>query len=111
MNDRKVYGLRIEVEPKCVTEDSESRVYMSLVPVKREYPNWGKLAERTFGKFKRFSKTAFKLFVSFTLAYGTAVAFFHLAYAERGYKAVGGEYLLVIGVFLFSYWIMGKVLE
>ena len=34
-----------------------------------------------------------------------------LAYAERGYEAVGGEWFLIVGVFAFLFWIINLIME
>lgn len=107
MNVGKMYGVRIDVEPKCVTEDTEKRVYMSLVRIKRK-SKWKKLWGTASGKIKCTAKVVLKLFVSYVISCATAILAFHAAYLERGYDAVGGEYLLVIASFLIAYWSMGK---
>ena len=105
----KEYRIRIDARPKYVTEDAQNRVYISLVQVKRKPPNWQPLLDRAWQTLVRLLGLTLRLLVSFAIAFGTALVFFHIAYAERGYRAVGGEYLLVIGVFLLTNHLLGKL--
>lgn len=107
MNVGKMQGVRIVVEPKCETEDSENRVYVSLVWLEEE-PIWTRSWDKVPWKIKGVLKVLFKSFVSFAVSAATAVLIFHLTFLERGYEAIGLEYLLVIIVFLAAYWLMGK---
>lgn len=107
MNVGKVYGVRIDVEPKCVTEDTENRVYMSLVRIQKDSIN--KKIKKAAWKFKRAAKVIFKTFVSLIITVAASIVTGHLAYVQRGYQAMGGEDLLTIVVFFAAYWLMGKV--
>ena len=105
------YSIKVDARPKYITEDSENRVYISVIRVRKRPPDWQQAVRNYSPKLARFSRIALKLLIAFSIAFGTALAAFHVAYAERGYKAIGGEYLLVIGVFLLAYWLVGKVIS
>lgn len=108
MSESKMYKMRIDVEPKRISEDSENRVYMSLVRV--QIPSkWERFKASLLPAVRSAARVSFKLFVSFVIAFATAVVSFRLAYMERQYEAIGGEYLLVIMVFFATYWAMGKI--
>lgn len=95
--------MQIIVERKCLTEDSEVKVYLSLVQ------------EKQWSQIKKVCKT-----IIFTLARLVAAAviiipfglwFIQYAYFERGYKAYGGEYLLIICGFYIFFKVLGVLLK
>ena len=49
------------------------------------------------------------LFVAGTAAFAVALWAIPAAFRERGYSAVGGEWLLVICVFLGALWVLEEV--
>lgn len=49
-----------------------------------------------------------KLAISTSLAAGTAAVLVPLAYQERGYEAIGGEWILIVAVFCITYSILHK---
>lgn len=75
----KMYRMRIDVEPKCAAEDSESRVYLSLVPIE-EKSKPKKAWKKASRKIKALSWSVAKVFVSFALAFGTGIWLMQLAY-------------------------------
>lgn len=107
MNVGKVYGVRIDVEPKHITEDSENRVYMSLVRIQKN--SISQKIEKASWKVKSAAKVIFKIVISLVITVATSIVTGHLAYVQRGYQAMGGEDLLTIVVFFAAYWLMGKV--
>lgn len=106
----KMYRMRIDVEPKCAAEDSESRVYLSLVPVE-EKPTQKKVWKKAHGKMKDLAWGVAKFLVSFSLALGVGIWLMQLAYRQRGYDAVGGEYFLIIAAAWGIYWLVNKIME
>ncbi len=110
MYNKYTYSIKVDARPKYITEDAENRVYVSLIRVRKKPPNWQQAAREFLPKLAKLSGMALRLLIAFSIAFGTALAAFHMAYAERGYTAIGGEYLLVIGVFLLAYWLVGKVI-
>ena len=109
MKRADTYSLKIDARPKYVTEDAQNRVYISLVRVKRKPPDWRPFLKKALRKSTWLWAAALRLLIAFAVAFGTALVFFHIAYTERGYSAVGGEYLLVAGVFFFTHWLLGKI--
>jgi len=69
-----------------------SNIFFTKVSNPRKYPK------------KYWPKWAFNL-AGVAAAAGTAAAFVPLAYAERGYWAIGGEWMLVIIMFFVVRWI------
>jgi hypothetical protein len=89
--------MSVDVEDQYLTEDSKVRVYLSEVcsPAKET------IAEKVV-------VIALELFYSLTITYFVGRWAIAAAYAERGYKAYGGEYLLILFTFLACYYIIGK---
>lgn len=44
------------------------------------------------------------LFISYSAAYFTSLLMIQIAYNERGYEAYGGEYILILLVFIVTYY-------
>lgn len=94
MCECKVYKMREGMEYQCVTEDSEVRVYLPAMRVRRE-------EERKRQFIKEIA------IASAQVAYGLLVMALigkwgiESAYMERGYEAMGGEMFL----FPISFWI------
>lgn len=97
MSERKMHKMLLVVEHKYLTEDSEVRIYLS------------KVQESRWPKIKRFYKkalyTIIRILVSVIITLLFKVWVIEYAYNERGYKAYGGEYLLIMWVFIIAYWI------
>lgn len=106
----KMYRVRIDVEPKCAAEDSENRVYLSLVPVE-EKPAQKRIPKKAYKKMKDPVWNAVKLLISFPLALGAGIWLMRLAYQQRGYDAIGGEYFLIIAAAWGIYWLVNKIME
>lgn len=100
MHDSKMCGMPAVLEREYLTEDSKVRVYLSLVQGK-----------------KKETITDKAIVIVLELFYSMAVTYFigswaiAWAYAERGYKAYGGEYLLIVMIFLLSFHIARKFFE
>lgn len=106
----KMYRMRIDVEPKCAAEDSESRVYLSLVPIE-EKSKRREIWKKVSGKVIDMARNTIKLLVSFSLAFGVSIWLMRLAYQQRGYDAIGGEYFLIVAVAWGIYWLVNKIME
>ena len=94
MRERKVYQMRKGLEHQCVAEDSKIRLYLSLVQ--------GEVEEREDNAFEKAEVTVISLFFGFSVAYFTSLWVVPMAYAERGYQAYGGEYLVIVIAFLVA---------
>jgi hypothetical protein len=86
-----------DVEHQYLTEDSKVRIYLSVVRGQEKET----IAEKVV-------VTALKLFYSLAITYFVGKWAIAAAYAERGYKAYGGEYLLILFTFVAFYYIIGK---
>lgn len=93
MSESKVCKVQSELEYQYLTEDSKVRVYLS--PVRREKQKDSVAEIITVG--------IIEFFFALSAAYFTAMQTIPYAYQKRGYKAYGGEYILVGIVFLLSY--------
>lgn len=92
MNDRKMYRLSAGVEHQCLTEDSKVRIYLSEVRSKKK-ETW----------FEKIVIAFLEVFYSLTATYFVGKWAIASAYAERGYKAYGGEYILIAFVLAGSF--------
>lgn len=72
---------------KYLTEDGKVKVYLMV-----EHES----------ALDRIVRIALELFYSFTAAYFIGRLLIQAAYEERGYKAYGGEYLMIIVIFFGS---------
>lgn len=117
---RKMRIVQLDVEPKYITEDSEVRVYLSVVYSGREegqtaqrYRQWKKIQRRK--KLMELGQVlvwiSIKLLVALSVAAVSGAWAIQKAYEDRGYKAVGGEHLFILFTFIFTYWIMGYVVK
>lgn len=97
MSERKVYRLSADMEHQCITEDSKVRVYLSEVRSEEK-----KRTRKTL--FDKAMIVILELFYSLTITYFAGSWAIDYAYRERGYRAVGGEYLFILMVFVISYW-------
>lgn len=87
-----MYKVQLNVEHKYITEDSKVRLYMSIMP-RREVKT----------KKKEVLQIFHRILIASAVTLPIAMAAIQLAYLERGYWAVGGEYLLSLLVFLFYF--------
>ena len=114
MNVCKVPVMCKDMEYKLVTEDSKTRVYVSLV---REFNE--KEYEKYYLRKKREKARKRILFVARTMKYALPVLastlLYHLLsnklYLERGSHEIGSEVILAglvgVGVYLLMNWIVG----
>lgn len=91
-----MYKVQLNVEHKYITEDSKVRLYMSIMP-RREVKNNNR------DKKKEVLQILHRILIASAVTLPIAMAAIQLAYLERGYWAVGGEYLLSLLVFLFYF--------
>lgn len=89
----KMHKVQPELEYQCISEGSKVRVYMSAVRI------CGKERRKEFIKTAAitFAQVVYSLLTSFFLG----MAAIDFAYLERGYHAVGSEYM----VFPIVFWI------
>lgn len=99
-NERKMYRLSVDVEHQCISEDSKVRIYLSEVR--------GEAKETAFEKIMII---ILQLFYSGTIAHAVGTWAIAAAYEQRGYKAYGGEYILIAMVFAVSYYFIHKFFE
>lgn len=88
--------VRLNVEPKFITEDSEVRLYLSILPIWKREP-------RKNYKNKKVLQIFYRILIASAVTLPIAMVSIQLAYLERGYWAIGGEYLLIFLVFWFYF--------
>lgn len=93
MVKHRAYKLKNEMKGDFITKDSEARLYLLLI---QDEP----AKDRVYESIILF---IIKMFFAFSVSYFTAIWAIQEAYNERGYEAYGGEYLLIIAVFIFAY--------
>lgn len=122
MSVREMREVRLDMEPKYITEDSKVRLYMSVVYCQREAADQkagGHISrqrkmrwQKKIREFGRLLALCFaKLIISLSVTTAVGIWAIQKAYEDRGYQAVGGEYLLIPLVFVFVYWLLGYVFE
>lgn len=95
---RKVW---IIMECRCITEDSQVRVYLSEVRGAR----W-----KSFGRFlKKAAHILFRPVGSVGLTYLYAIWAAERAFIQRGYVAYGGEYMVIPFIFYGLYKGLGAI--
>lgn len=104
MNDSKVYRMSEDMEDQCITEDSKIRLYLS--PVRYEKPQ-----KRKETVLEKIVVDSLALAYSIFITYVTGQWMIRFATESRGYDAVGGEYILIIVIFIGSFWVMWKLLK
>lgn len=97
MHDGKVRRMSVDVEHQYLTEDSKVRVYLSEVRSTKEET----LADKAM-------VVILELFYSLTATYFVGKWAVAYAYAERGYVAYGGEYLLIGMTFVVSMYVISN---
>lgn len=91
LSDSKRKRMLLNVEYRCVTKASGVGVYLISMPeLKDSMP-------------ERVAVMIIKLFFSYSVAYFASLWLVQNAFVKRGYKAYGGEYILVVLIFLLSY--------
>ncbi len=61
--------------------------------------------------FSRIYAYAVRICISLFITYLVTQCLIAVAYAERGYKAVGGEYMMIPVVFFVAYKLIGLVMK
>lgn len=116
----KMQIVRLDVEPKYITEDSEVRVYLSVVYGGREesqtaqrYRQWKKIQrhKKLMELGHALVRISIKLLAALSVAAISGAWAIQKAYEDRGYKAIGGEYLFILFTFIVTYWIMGYLVK
>lgn len=127
MNVREMHVMREGMEYKCITEDSKTRVYLSVMRKQDEEELRKELnarkRRRTKKKLKKFfceKVVPWMINVSIDLTkllFGVATGLLtYLKLAEklrvvRGYEAIGGELILVCMIAAFAYYVADFILE
>ena len=101
MCECEVCRLWIDEECQCLIEHSEGRIYLSKVQIEKK--------QKTF--FEKVIEVALELFFSYSVTFFVGKWAIELAYQERGYEAVGGEYFLIMMTYMFSFWLIRKFFE
>lgn len=125
MNGCKVQKVRIDLEPKCVCEDSKVRIYMSLVQTRgknaqqikrkkrrqfrinnrRRKLRWKRIIWRRRLKAARpvIVRNALCILISLIVTGAAGIWLTYLVHQIRGYRACGGEYLVILLMF-YTVW-------
>lgn len=94
-----MYKVRLNVEPKFITADSEVRLYLSIMPMWR-----ARKSDKVYrDKKKKAIQILYRILISGAVTIPSTIVSIQLAYLERGYWAIGGEYLFSLLVFLFYF--------
>ncbi|MDD2979578.1 MAG: hypothetical protein PHN80_06345 [Hespellia sp.] len=101
MCECKVHELSEDLEHQCVTEDSKVRLYLSAMRSEKKKRRKPTILERAM-------TVALELFYSMAVSYFVGQWAITYAYKERGYEAIGGEYMLICATFLFCLWSISK---
>lgn len=99
MNESKMYSMRTIVVNKHQKEDTKKRLHLPKVYYKNFISKLLKKASRATIFF------IIKSVVSIIPAYMAYLWLIPLTYDERGYYAVGGEWLLIIALFVGFYYL------
>ena len=102
MSECKMYRLSAGVEHQYLTEDSKVRVYLS--EMRSEEKKRKTILDKAI-------TIGLELFYSFAVSYFIGSWAIDYAYKERGYFAIGGEYLLIGMTFAMSFWAIRNFLE
>mgnify|MGYP007033168932 CR=1 FL=1 len=100
MNDSKVYQMSEDMEHQYLTEDSKIRLYLS--PVRPE--------RRKETITKKIIAAAVALPYSIFITYITGKWMIESVAKVRGYDAIGGEYIVVVLIFMASFRLVWSVL-
>lgn len=117
----EVYEMRADVEPQCIAEDSEVRIYLSAVrssreEIERRKKERQKAVIREKKKRKLCSQMKYRAmkYSRSIISLAGAVLFGSWMsdkfYLLRGYSSIGGEVLLIPMVFAVTYWVLGVFL-
>lgn len=104
MNDSKVHHVSEDMEDQYLTEDSKIRLYLSLL----RYEKPEKRKETVLEKIVVSSlAVAYSIFITYIVGQWLV----NSVAKWRGYDAIGGEYILIITIFIICFWIMLKLLK
>lgn len=116
MGESKVRRVRLDVEPKYITEDSENRIYMSVLSVEEKTEI--KIYKRS--KTSKYREKAPKEIICWWIArIALSIGLFALIMAwtlsvcfrVRGYWAIGSEWMFLALAGGGIYWCVGRFLE
>lgn len=107
MNVSKVYRVSTNMECECKKKDSKRRLFMSKM--------FKKKSKREFQKsIRKYSLFLIEVAISLFPTWIVSLWAIPAAYAQRGYTAIGGEWILIFVIFGLSYvlvsdWIDGWI--
>lgn len=101
MNDSKMHEVQIDVERKHITEDSEVRLYLSVLHEEQKEIAFLDLIIAYFINILCSSLV--------TIEFGRWIT--RLMEERRGYSAMGGEVFVILAVFAASFYIINYILD
>lgn len=117
MNVCKVYRLREDVEYQCVCEDSQTRIYLSLVrkPIKEEQRRnrIRKISrkKKVIRIAKELAKETMMFVSSISVGFVVYSALAEKLYEIRGYEAVGGEVIFAGFIAVAMYYLLETLFD
>lgn len=135
----EVYKVQIDMEPKCITEDSEIRIYLSAVRdrgketrkrelqrrkavireakkrrMRRKIFFWKKKLRLLLALASEYAEyivvQLFRMVISLAVTTFSGVWVLDQVYELRGYHAIGSEIFFIPMVFAVTYWLSGMCL-
>ncbi|MDU5080280.1 hypothetical protein [uncultured Tissierella sp.] len=103
MNDSKMYRMLIDMEHKSKKKSFQRRLSMSQMYRKKK-----KKIQRTIAKSMI---TIIEIVLAMFIAFIVSLWAIPTAYNHRGYTAIGGEWILIILVFGFSFVLISDCVE
>lgn len=103
MRESKMYKMQLIVEHKYITEDSETRIYLSKVR-ESKWPAVKRIC-------KKLISTIHQLLLAAIVTLPFGIWSIRYAYHERGYKAYGGEYLFMVLVYYMTLKVLNILFE
>lgn len=96
----EMHDMRKEVYSERAQDGTTIKIYLSRLHAQPKIPEWQKAAAALITAFTSWSIT--KLVADILVKY---------AYKERGYFAIGSEYILIAVVFIISFYIINRFLK
>ncbi len=97
MCESKMHEVESGMEYQHITKDSEDGMHLSAVHEEN-------CKRKKDSILQKIMLLMIKLFFSYSVAYFVSIWAIEIAYEERGYKAYGGEYILIIIAFIAAYY-------
>lgn len=102
-NDSKVRKMWILLECECSADNSKVRIYLPGMR-KNRWSKIKKACQKAFG-------IGIMMLTAAAITSPIALWFIRSAYLERGYHAYGGEWLLIVIVYLLCFKMLGVLLK